>query len=128
MELTTIAARLAAAEGSIPRALAEPLVLMIAPLAPHIAEELWLRLGHAESLAYAGFPQADEALVRARTVAMPVQVNGRTRFRIQVPADAQAAEIEQVVISHPDYAQHARQGNIARMIVVPGRIVNIVTA
>ncbi len=128
MELTTVAARLATTEGSIPRALAEPLVLMIAPLAPHIAEELWLRLGHAESLAYAGFPQADEALVRARTVAMPVQVNGRTRFRIQVPADAQAAEIEQVVISHPGYAQHATQGNVARMIVVPGRIVNIVTA
>ncbi len=125
-ELTTIAARLSAADGCIPRALAEPLVLMIAPLAPHIAEELWSRLGHAESLAYAGFPEADDAFVRAQTVNMPVQVNGRTRFRIDVPADAPGAEIEQMVISHPDYAQHVVPEKVDRLVVVPGRIVNIV--
>ncbi len=125
-ELTTIAARISASEGSIPRALAEPLVLMIAPLAPHIAEELWARLGHAESLAYADFPHADQALVRAQAVTMPVQINGRTRFRIQVPADAPTAEIEQILASHPEYAQYAGRGNVERLVVVPGRIVNII--
>ncbi|MGO8957546.1 MAG: leucine--tRNA ligase [Streptosporangiaceae bacterium] len=126
MELATIAARISATDGCIPRALAEPLVLMVAPLAPHIAEELWSRLGHAESLAYASFPQADESLVRAQTVTLPVQVNGRTRFRIEVPADAPAAEIERVLISHPQYAEHTGQRNVDRLVVVPGRIVNII--
>ena len=84
MELVTIATRISAATGALPRALAEPLVLMAAPLAPHIAEELWARLGHQDSLAYAAFPMADAALAAPRVVTMPVQVNGRTRFRIEV--------------------------------------------
>jgi leucyl-tRNA synthetase len=125
-ELTAVAARLWARFGALPRAMAEPLVLMIAPLAPHIAEELWSRLGHAESLAYADFPVADEVLARAQTVTIPVQVNGRTRFRIEVDAEATAADIEAAVTEHPDYARHARQGAVQRLVVVPGRIVNII--
>ena len=83
----------AAGTGPLPRALAEPLVLMVAPLAPHIAEELWPRLGHPQSLAYEPFPEADEALAAEPTVVVPVQVNGKTRFRIEVPADADEEEI-----------------------------------
>jgi len=126
IELTTIAARISASAGALPRAMAEPLVLMIAPLAPHIAEELWSRLGHSESLAYASFPQADQALARTQTVTLPVQVNGRTRFRVQVPADASSADIEQIVTGHGDYAQHTSDGSVERLVVVPGRIVNII--
>ena len=62
--------------GAVPRALAEPLVLMVAPLAPHIAEELWARLGHGESVSRAAFPAADEALAAEPAVVLPVQVNG----------------------------------------------------
>ncbi len=101
MELVTVAARISAAAGALPRALAEPLVLLTAPLAPHIAEELWARLGHPDSLAYADFPVADSALAQARVVTMPVQVNGRTRFRIEVPAGSAESVIEQVVRGHP---------------------------
>ena len=68
MELTSHAAKSATADRALPRALAEPLVLMVAPLAPHIAEELWQRLGHAESLTYAPFPVADDELAAEPSV------------------------------------------------------------
>jgi len=126
MELTSVAARISAADGAVPRALAEPMVLMVAPLAPHVAEELWGRLGHQESLAYADFPQADPDLARAQTVTMPVQVNGRTRFRIEVPAESASEAIELAVTTHPDFAHHTKEGSVERLVIVPGRIVNIV--
>ena len=72
----------AARPAPVPRAVAEPLVLMLAPLAPHMAEELWSRLGHAESLAYEPFPVADRAVLVAETVEYPVQVNGKVRARV----------------------------------------------
>jgi leucyl-tRNA synthetase len=126
MELTTTASRISAASGALPRSLAEPLVLMAAPLAPHIAEELWARLGHAGSLAYADFPEADPALAKAPEVTLPVQVNGRTRFRIEVPAGATTRDVERIVTAHPDYRQYAAGGTVERLVIVPDRIVNIV--
>jgi leucyl-tRNA synthetase len=120
-ELCTRAARMAAADGSLPRALAEPLVLMTAPLAPHIAEELWQALGHAESLAYAPFPQADPALTVDGPTQIPVQVDGRTRFTIEMPAGADEADVRQLL--EPRLAGI----RVARLIIVPGRIVNVVT-
>ena len=86
IELTAHASRLP----RVPRALAEPLVLMVAPLAPHIAEELWQRLGHPSSLAREPFPQADPALAATATVTLPVQVNGKVRFTIEVPASGRS--------------------------------------
>ena len=76
------------AAGGVPRSVAEPLVLMMAPLTPHIAEELWARLGHAESLAYGPFPVADERYLVADSVEYPIQVNGKVRSRVTVAADA----------------------------------------
>jgi len=125
-ELTTAAARLSSADGTLPRSVAEPLVLMVAPLAPHIAEELWYRLGHAESLAYAPFPEADPGLARQRTVTIPVQVNGRTRFRLEVPAGLDSAGLKQVVAAHPDYGRLTADSTVDRMVIVPDRIVNII--
>ncbi|MBO0838030.1 MAG: class I tRNA ligase family protein, partial [Actinobacteria bacterium] len=125
MELTTQAAAISAAAGALPRALAEPLVLMVAPLAPHITEELWARLGHDQSLAYADFPQADAALATAASVVMPVQVNGRTRFTITVPPGADTDEIEKHVTRHPAFAEHTKRQPIERMVIVPGRIINL---
>jgi leucyl-tRNA synthetase len=125
--LLTHAARITAAQGRLPRALAEPLVLMVAPLAPHIAEELWARLGHAGSLAYAAFPEADAALAAEPTVVLPVQVNGKTRFTIEVPADAGQEQITQILAGHPDVARYVGDAAVERLVVVPGRIANVVT-
>jgi leucyl-tRNA synthetase len=125
--LLTHAARITAARGTLPRAVAEPLVLMVAPLAPHIAEELWARLGHAGSLAYAAFPEADPALAAEPTIVLPVQVNGKTRFTIEVPADAGREQIAQILAGHPDVARYVGDAAVERLVVVPGRIANVVT-
>jgi leucyl-tRNA synthetase len=101
---------------------------MIAPLAPHIGEELWARLGHQPSVAYASFPVADPALAEASVVTVPVQVNGRTRFRLQVAAGLDAAAVEEGVRAHPEFARWIAGGSIERMVIVPDRIVNIVIA
>ncbi len=125
MELTSHAARLAG-NGPLPRALAEPLVLMTAPLAPHIAEELWQRLGHPDSLAYAPFPVADPALVAEDMVELPVQVNGKVRFTVEVPAGASEEDVRAVVTGSEEFARLVDGGAVQRIIVVPGRIVNVV--
>jgi leucyl-tRNA synthetase len=122
IELTSHAARLA----GLPRALAEPLVLMTAPLAPHIAEELWSRLGHPESLAYEPFPVADPALVAEATVELPVQVNGKVRFTVQVPAGADEDVVREVVTGDEEFGRQTAGMTVQRLIVVPGRIVNVV--
>ena len=88
--LTTVVAR----DGATSRAVVEPLVLMIAPLAPHVAEELWARLGHADTLAYEAFPVADASLLVEETVEVPVQVNGKVRARIEIAAGADEAAHE----------------------------------
>ena len=80
--------------GSAPRAVVTPMVLMVAPLAPHIAEELWARLGHADTLAYESFPTADPALLVDDAVEVPVQVGGKVRSRITVPVGADDAAHE----------------------------------
>jgi leucyl-tRNA synthetase len=126
-ELASHASRIAAAGGAVPRALAEPLVLMVAPLAPHIAEELWARLGHGESVSQAAFPEAGEVLAAESAVVLPVQVNGRVRFRIEVPPDASEERTIQILTGHPDYARLVGDAAVERIIVVPGRVASVVT-
>ena len=104
------------------RSVALPVTLMLAPLAPHLAEELWQRLGHPDSLAYEPFPQADPALAADATVTLPVQVNGKVRFTIEVPAAATRDDIAGVLASHPFYPRDP----IARLVIVPGKIASIV--
>jgi len=127
MELGSHAVRVAAAGSGVPRALAEPLVLMTAPFAPHIAEELWAALGHPRTLAYEPFPEFDVALAAEQVVTLPVQIDSKTRFRVQVPATAQRDEIAAVVTAHPEYARWTQDAEVARLVIVPGRIVNVVT-
>jgi len=99
----------------------------VAPFAPHIAEELWSKMGHASSLAYEPFPQFDESLAAEPMVTLPVQVDGKTRFRIEVPADAGEEQIAGAMASHPEYARHTAGATIRRVVIVPGRIINVVT-
>ena len=112
--------------GGAPRALAEPMVLMLAPLAPHIAEELWSRLGHAESLAWQAFPAADPALLVDETVDVPVQVNGKVRSVVSVPADADAAAMQAAARADAKIVAALDGREVKRVITVPGRLVNFV--
>ena len=110
----------------VPRSVAEPLVLMLAPLAPHVAEELWSRLGHAESLAHGPFPVADERWLAAESVEYPIQVNGKVRSRVTVPADANRDAVQAAALAD-DRVVAALDGREPRkVIVVPGRLVNVV--
>ncbi|MFV0257949.1 MAG: leucine--tRNA ligase [Acidimicrobiales bacterium] len=113
------------AAGGLPRTIAEPFVLMLSPLVPHVAEELWARLGHDITLAYANFPEADTALLVAETVEYPVQVNGKVRSRITVAADADAATVEAAALADEKVAGHL-DGAPKKVIVVPGKLVNVV--
>jgi leucyl-tRNA synthetase len=122
IELTNRATS-AGAQGT-PRALAEPLVLMLAPFAPHICEELWQRLGHEGSLTYVDYPVADPALLVAESVTYPVQVNGKVRGRIEVPADATEEAVRAAALAEVEAALEGREPK--KVIVVAGRMVSVV--
>ncbi|MFD5825817.1 leucine--tRNA ligase [Lentzea sp. NPDC060358] len=109
-----------------PRALAEPLVLMLAPQAPHVAEELWTKLGNTGSLAHGPFPTADEQYLVEDTVEYPIQVNGKVRSRVVVAASASQDEIKAAALAEEKIAELVGGGEPRKVIVVPGRLVNIV--
>ncbi|NKY60251.1 leucine--tRNA ligase [Nocardia flavorosea] len=109
-----------------PRSAVEPVVLMLAPLAPHMTEELWERLGHTGSLAHGPFPVANPALLTAETVEYPIQVNGKVRSRIQVDPEADQAAIEAAALADEKIAALLGGKAPRKLIVVPGRLVNIV--
>ncbi len=111
---------------STPRGLVEPLVLMLAPLCPHIAEELWQRLGHETSLTYGPFPEVDERYLVTDTVEYPIQVNGKVRSRITVPADADNDAVQAAALGEEKIAALLDGGEPRKVIVVPGRLVNVV--
>jgi leucyl-tRNA synthetase len=113
--------------GGVPRAVAEALVLLLAPLAPHVGEELWSRLGHADSLSTEPFPEADPAWLVDETVEIPVQINGKVRARVDVPADADAATMEAIARANARIADLlAAHATVRRVVAVPGRLVNFV--
>jgi leucyl-tRNA synthetase len=114
------------AGGGVPRSVLEPLVLMLAPLAPHIAEELWSRLGHAGSLAREPFPVADPAWLVDETVEMAVQVNGTLRATVRVPAGADQVAAERAAQADARIAAHLADRRVRKVVVVPGRLVNFV--
>ena len=117
-ELTSCEAR--------PRAVLEPFVLLLSPFAPHVAEELWELLGHGETLAYQPWPEYDAAKLVADEIELPVQINGKVRARIKIPADADKATTEQLALADSAVQQQVAGKSIAKVIVVPGRMVNIV--
>jgi leucyl-tRNA synthetase len=123
IELTNQAT--AVSERVTSREVAEPLVLMVAPVAPHIAEELWGRLGKAAPVAYVDFPQADPALLVTASVTYPVQVNGKVRGRVEVPTEAAADEVRAAALAA--VAEHLGGREPQKVIVVPGRMVSVVT-
>jgi leucyl-tRNA synthetase len=112
--------------GGAPRSVADPLVRMLAPLAPHVAEELWARLGGAGSVVWADFPEADPALLVEDEVEIPVQVAGKVRARITVAADADGPTTEAAALADPAVVAALAGKDVKRVVVVPGRMVNVV--
>jgi leucyl-tRNA synthetase len=109
-----------------PREVAEPLVLLLAPVAPHIAEELWSRLGHGESLAHGPIPQAQERYLVEDTVEYPIQINGKVRTRVTVPSSASPDEVRIAALAQARIANLVTGEEPRKVIVVPGRLINVV--
>ncbi|MEV6440705.1 leucine--tRNA ligase [Amycolatopsis sp. NPDC051716] len=126
IELNNHVTKVYGGAASTPRELAEPLVLMLAPLAPHLAEELWRRLGHVDSLVQGPFPVVDEKYLVEDSVEYPIQVNGKVRSRVTVPASASSDEVQAAALADEKVAAMVGDGSPRKVIVVPGRLVNIV--
>jgi leucyl-tRNA synthetase len=125
-ELNNHLTQVVAATGAAPREVAEAITLMVAPLAPHIAEELWARMGHPGSLAYEPFPEADPSLLVVDAVEVPVQINGKVRGRITVGVDVDAAGLEAAARADDKVAALLDGVTVRKVIAVPGRLVNFV--
>ena len=115
-----------AGDGSLPRSFAEAMTLLLAPLAPHLAEEIWSKLGHTESLTYERWPIADESLLEADTVLLMVQVNGKKRDEIEVATAADDDAIKAAALASAGAIKNLDGREPKKVIVVPGRLVNIV--
>ena len=111
---------------SIPRTLAETFTLLLAPLAPHIAEEIWQRLGHDRSLARHPWPAYDESKLAESTMELPVQVNGKVRDKITVPADADEASILRTASAAAGVQPWVNGKSIKKQVYVPRKLVNLV--
>jgi leucyl-tRNA synthetase len=112
----------------VPRSVAEPMVLLIAPLAPHIAEELWHKLGHEESLAYVPYPVADPELLQDETVTCVVQVKGKVRARLEVSPAISEDELEKLAVENEAIVATLGGAGIRKVIVRAPKLVNIVPA
>jgi leucyl-tRNA synthetase len=112
----------------VPKAILEPLVLILSPFAPHLGEELWRRLGHEDSLAYTDWPTAEEAFLVNDEVEIAVQVNGKLRGSVTVAADAPKDSVLEAARGHENVSRYLEEGTVRKEVVVPGRLVNFVVA
>ena len=108
------------------REILEQLIILLSPFTPHIAEELWEALGHKESITYAAFPEYVEAYTIENTCTYAVSFNGKMRFTVELPVDMPREEVDAHVRGLEQTAKYVAGGNIVKVIVVPGKIVNIV--
>ena len=108
------------------RAILEPMTILLSPFAPHIAEELWSLLGHEESISFASFPEYVEAYTVENNATYAVSFNGKTRFTVDLPKSMDKAAVEAEVRGMEQTAKYVGSQNIVKVIVVPGKIVNIV--
>ncbi len=112
--------------GATPAEVAGPLVQMLSPLCPHLADELWTMLGHAEPVTYEPFPQPDPALLVDDSIEYPVQINGKVRARIVVPADADQSTVQSIALADDKVVAALAGASPKKVIVVVGRMVNLV--
>jgi leucyl-tRNA synthetase len=106
----------------------DALVRMISPFTPHMAEELWERLGHGDGIVAAGWPSFDEAVARADQITVPVQINGKVRGRVTVPADTAEERLRELALAEPQVARHLEGKTVKKVVVVNGRMVSVVAA
>jgi leucyl-tRNA synthetase len=111
-----------------PRKALEPLVLLLAPFAPHLAEELWQTLGHKQSLAYEPWPTFDPDLVKADEVEIPIQVNGKLRSKLTVPAGTSVDKIKELALADEKVKAFIGDKKVMKVIVPKGQLVNIVVS
>jgi leucyl-tRNA synthetase len=104
----------------------EALVLMLSPFAPHTAEELWAALGHAQSLTSAPWPAFDPQVARADEIVVPVQVNGRLRSRLTVPADASEEQLREAALADPAVQGYTAGKTVRKVVIAGSRLVNVV--
>ncbi len=108
------------------RAIIEPLAILLSPFAPHIAEEIWKNLGHGNSIAHAEWPVFNPEFLVENSFEYPVSFNGKVRFKITLPADMSKEDVEQEVMKHEQTQKYLEGNAPKKMIVVVGRIVNVV--
>ena len=104
----------------------EPLLILLSPYAPHIAEELWNQLGHNESIATAAFPEFDASYLVESSKNYPISFNGKMRFTLELPMDFNAQQIEEAVMANEKTQEQLAGRTPKKVIIVPGKIVNIV--
>jgi leucyl-tRNA synthetase len=104
----------------------EALVRMLSPFAPHTCEELWERLGHREVLTHATWPEFNSDVANAEEVVIPVQVNGKVRSRLTVPAESSEKELEQMALADPAVIAHLAGKQVKKVVVAKGRLVSLV--
>ena len=109
-----------------PRAAVEPIAQLVSPIAPHIAEELWQRFGHDETITYQPFPTFEEKYLVDDEIEVPVQINGKVKARINVAADADQDAVFDVALADAKIADLTSGKNVVKKIYVPGRMVNLV--
>lgn len=108
------------------RSVLEPLVLLLSPFAPHIAEELWEKLGHQETLSHVPYPVHDESLLVENSKNYPVSFNGKMRFTLELPLSLNNQEIKDAVLADPRTTDYLQGGTPKKFIIVPNKIINIV--
>ena len=109
-----------------PRAVLEPFVLLLAPYAPHLAEELWSKLGHDETLTYASWPRYDEKYLVEDTITVVVQINGKVRDQLEVAADADPEQVKATALASAKIRKWTEGKQIVKTIYVPGKLVSVV--
>ncbi|MEM9468237.1 MAG: class I tRNA ligase family protein, partial [Actinomycetota bacterium] len=125
-KLTELNNEVTKVDGPTPRAVADAMVRMLAPLVPHMAEELWHKLGGDGSVVWAEFPEADPALLVDDQVELPVQVKGKVRGRIMVAPDASEDDVVAAALAEENVAIHVDGADLRKVIYVPGRMVNLI--
>ena len=110
----------------LPKAYIEGFLLLISPITPHLAEELWSKLGKTDTIAYAEWPTFDETKLSDDTVEVAVQINGKIRAKITVEKDCSKEELEQAALENEDVKQWMEGKELKKIIAIPGRLVNIV--
>jgi leucyl-tRNA synthetase len=113
---------------AVSREALEACVLLLAPITPHACHALWQRLGHTEPAIDAPWPELDEQALTRDSIELVVQVNGKLRARLQAPANADKAAVESMAMADDNVQRHLEGKTVRKVIVVPGKLVNIVVS